>query len=84
MSLEPNLFAAVAAGMQAMGHPVNTTNGSVGGFQAIFLQRDPFLPGPVHPPGRGHAGNAPFFQTPLNGVYRSGSDHRKDGHAVGW
>jgi len=20
----------------------------------------------------------------VNGVYRSGSDHRKDGHAVGW
>jgi hypothetical protein len=33
---------------------------------------------------RGHAGKAPPFQTPLNGVYRSGSDNRKDGHAVGW
>jgi gamma-glutamyltranspeptidase / glutathione hydrolase len=84
VSLEPNLFNAVGAGLQAMGHPVNTTNGSVGGFQAIFFQRDPSLPEPVQPPGRGHAGKAPPFQTPLNGVYRSGSDNRKDGHAVGW
>jgi gamma-glutamyltranspeptidase / glutathione hydrolase len=21
---------------------------------------------------------------PVNGVYRTGSDHRKDGHAAGW
>jgi len=84
VSLEPNLFNAVGAGLQAMGHPVNTTNGSVGGFQAIFFQRDPSLPEPVQPPGGGHSGKAPPFQTPLNGVYRSGSDHRKDGHAVGW
>jgi gamma-glutamyltranspeptidase / glutathione hydrolase len=84
VSLEPNLFTAVGPGLQAMGHPVNTTNGSVGGFQAIFFQRDPSLPEPVQPPGRGHSGKAPPFETPLNGVYRSGSDHRKDGHAVGW
>lgn len=84
VSLEPNLFALVGSGMQAMGHPVNTTNGSVGGFQAIFFQRDPTLPEPVQPPGSGHSGKAPPFQKPLNGVYRSASDNRKDGHAVGW
>jgi hypothetical protein len=67
-----------------MGHPVNTTNGGVGGFQAILFQREYSLPEPRHPPGRGSAGAAPPFQTPVNGVYRSGSDPRKDGHAVGW
>jgi hypothetical protein len=56
----------------------------VGGFQAILFQRDYSLPEPRHPPGRGSAGAAPPFQTPVNGVYRSGSDPRKDGHAVGW
>jgi gamma-glutamyltranspeptidase/glutathione hydrolase len=84
LSLEPNLRTIVGEALQAMGHPVNTTNGGVGGFQAILFQRDYSLPEPRHPPGRGSAGAAPPFQTPVNGVYRSGSDPRKDGHAVGW
>ena len=46
-----------------------------GGYQAILFQR--------------LAGNAPpEWQTagdpPVNGMYRAGSDFRKDGQAVGW
>ena len=87
VSLEPNLFNLVGAGMQAMGHPVNTTNGSVGGFQAILFQRDPTLPEPHQKGGKGKQGHNDDDhdgEIPLNGVYRSASDNRKDGHAVGW
>ncbi|HEX2539707.1 MAG TPA: gamma-glutamyltransferase family protein [Caldimonas sp.] len=75
LSLEPNLRSIVGDALQAMGHPIATTNGSVGGFQAIYFQRDPALPAPQF--------NSPR-PGPVNGVYRSGSDPRKDGHAVGW
>lgn len=75
LSLEPNLRALVGDALQGMGHPIGITNGGVGGFQAIYFQRDPSLPAPQ--PGAAKPG-------PLNGIYRSGSDPRKDGHAVGW
>lgn len=83
VSLEPNLRERVGTALQAMGHPVGTTNGSVGGFQAILFQRDPSLPEPRSGPGNKRTGN-PTQEIPLNGVYRSASDHRKDGAAVGW
>jgi gamma-glutamyltranspeptidase/glutathione hydrolase len=75
LSLEANLFAQVGAALRGKGHNARAVSGgSVGGYQGILFTRDPRLPEPT--PGSGEA--------PVNGVYRAGSDHRKDGQAVGW
>ena len=79
LSLEADLFALVGSALRAKGHEVRAVSGgSVGGYQGIL-----FTPDPNHP--------APLFDRrsidddlPVNGVYRAGSDHRKDGQAVGW
>ncbi len=66
----------MGAALRAMGHDVSLTNGgAVGGYQAIMFTPDPNEPAPRMAPGD---------QTPINGFYRAGSDHRKDGEAVGW
>ena len=51
---------------------------AVGGYQGILFTRDPQLPEPTF--DRRSADE----DRPVNGVYRAGSDHRKDGQAVGW
>jgi len=79
LSLEANLFALVGAALKAKGHDVRSVNGgAVGGYQGILFTRDPRLPTPIS--GR----RAATDDLPVNGVYRGGSDHRKDGQAVGW
>jgi gamma-glutamyltranspeptidase/glutathione hydrolase len=76
LSLEGPLFELVGPALQAKGHNVRAvTGGSVGGYQGILFTRDPSLPVPTL--GLGSV-------APVNGVYRAGSDHRKDGQAVGW
>jgi gamma-glutamyltranspeptidase/glutathione hydrolase len=73
LTLESQLFALVGGPLQAMGHNVRSINGgSVGGYQAIM-----FTPDETSGPSAG-AGQ------PLRGFYRAGSDHRKDGQAVGF
>jgi len=79
LSLEANLFSLVGAALHAKGHEVRSVDGgAVGGYQGILFTRDPWMTAP------------PFDRTavdrdlPVNGVYRAGSDHRKDGQAVGW
>jgi gamma-glutamyltranspeptidase/glutathione hydrolase len=84
LSLEDNLFTLVGAALRAKGHRVQSVDGeAVGGYQGILFTRDASLPEPafVRPPSlrRSAADDAP-----VNGVYRAGSDHRKDGQAVGW
>ena len=75
LSLEANLFSRVGAALKAKGHEVRAvTGGSVGGYQGILFTRDPRLPEP----------SVDRADAPVNGVYRAGSDHRKDGQAVGW
>ncbi len=77
LSLEANLFNRVGAALKAKGHEVRAvTGGSVGGYQGILFTRDPRLPEPSF--------DRSSVETPVNGVYRAGSDHRKDGQAVGW
>jgi gamma-glutamyltranspeptidase/glutathione hydrolase len=79
LSLEANLFTLVGNALASKGHEVRSVDGgSVGGYQGILFTRDPRL-------------TAPTFDRrsidedlPVNGVYRAGSDHRKDGQAVGW
>jgi gamma-glutamyltranspeptidase/glutathione hydrolase len=79
LSLEHNLFTLVGPALRAKGHSVQPVNGgAVGGYQGILFTRDPSLPEPVF--GRKSASE----ERPVNGVYRGGSDHRKDGQAVGW
>ena len=57
-----------------MGHTVQSIDGTnVGGYQAIMFTPDPAAPAA---PGNG--------AQPIQGFYRAGSDHRKDGQAVGY
>jgi gamma-glutamyltranspeptidase/glutathione hydrolase len=75
LSLETPLFNLVGAQLGAMGHNVKSVNGgAVGGFQSIR-----FTPTADTPKGKSNGND-----TPVDGVYSAGSDHRKDGEAVGW
>jgi gamma-glutamyltranspeptidase / glutathione hydrolase len=79
VDLESNLYALVGSDLSAMGFDVRRVAGDddvFGGYQAIFFQR---APGLRPPPEWSTAGDRP-----VNGVYRAGSDFRKDGEAVGW
>lgn len=79
LALETNLFNLVGAVLKSKGHIVRAANGgSVGGYQGILFTRDPVLPEPSSDR------RAVREDLPVNGVYPSGSDHRKDGQAVGW
>jgi gamma-glutamyltranspeptidase/glutathione hydrolase len=74
--LESELAKLVGAKLSAMGHDVVSADGSgVGGFQAILFTPDPKEP-PPNP--------AKTSRQPVNGTYRAGTDHRKDGLAAAW
>lgn len=73
LTLESQLFALVGEPLRKMGHRVRSINGdSVGGYQAIMFTPDD----ENSQPGAG--------PQPVRGFYRAGSDHRKDGQAVGF
>jgi gamma-glutamyltranspeptidase/glutathione hydrolase len=79
VDLESNLFALVGADLRAMGFDVRKVSGDddvFGGYQAIFFQR---AEGEDTAREWGTEGDPP-----VDGVYRAGSDFRKDGDAVGW
>ena len=79
LNLEDNLYSLVGTALKAKGHDVRgVTGGRVGGYQGILFTRDPGAPLPVFGP------ESIEQDLPVNGVYRAGSDHRKDGQAVGW
>ena len=79
LSLEHDLFSLVGRALQAKGHDVRSVNGGrVGGYQGILFTKDPNLPRPQYTP------ESIVEDYPVNGIYRAGSDHRKDGQAVGW
>jgi gamma-glutamyltranspeptidase / glutathione hydrolase len=79
LSLEAALFNLVGAALKGKGHEVRSVNGgAVGGYQGILFTRDPRLPAPVFDASWARE------DRPVNGIYRGGSDHRKDGQAVGW
>ena len=71
LELESELHALVGKDLAGMGHNVTSVSGSaVGGFQSILVT-------PAAP-------KAETSAQPAHGFYRAGSDHRKDGQAVGW
>lgn len=79
LSLETALFDLVGGALKAKGHNVRgVSGGAVGGYQGILFTRDPRLPEPTFDR------RSITDDLPVNGVYRGGSDHRKDGQAVGW
>ncbi|MGE3841750.1 MAG: gamma-glutamyltransferase [Vicinamibacterales bacterium] len=79
LSLEDHLFARVGEALRAKGHTVRSVSGgAVGGYQGILFTRDPRLPAPTLDR------RSVTDDLPVNGVYRAGSDHRKDGQAAGW
>jgi gamma-glutamyltranspeptidase / glutathione hydrolase len=74
--MESQLVELVGAKLAAMGHSVVPADGSVvGGFQAILFTPDPKEPVPD---------SAKTSRQPVNGSYRAGTDHRKDGLAAAW
>ena len=74
LTLESQLFSLVGPQLQAMGHTVQSVSGdSVGGYQAIMFTPDDAAPSASEPGA-----------SLLKGFYRAGSDHRKDGQAVGY
>jgi gamma-glutamyltranspeptidase/glutathione hydrolase len=79
LALESQLFNLVGGALRAMGHNVSSANGSsVGGYQAIM-----FTPNRRRNSEHGQEGTRDDDER-VNGFYRAGSDHRKDGQAVGW
>jgi gamma-glutamyltranspeptidase/glutathione hydrolase len=68
LEMESELYKLVGARLQEMGHAVEQVNGSRVGGYQSIM----FVP------------TAPPASTGLGGYYRAGSDHRKDGQAVGW
>jgi gamma-glutamyltranspeptidase / glutathione hydrolase len=75
VDLESKLYDLVGADLEAMGHTVRSVTGDLmGGYQAIHFTplEDGDFP---HQTRRGG---------PVNGIYRAGTDFRKDGQAVGW
>ncbi len=91
LSLESELEKLVGNQLRSMGHTVFSVNGSVvGGYQTIMFVPDPTEPQPEMDHGHGFAwgnvGKALLTggEPSINGYYRAGSDHRKDGGAVGW
>ncbi|EED33686.1 gamma-glutamyltransferase [gamma proteobacterium NOR5-3] len=77
--MEDALESLVGPALRAKGHDVGAVDGgAVGGYQGILFVRDPSLPMPKY------SAESIEQDHPVNGVYRAGSDHRKDGQAVGW
>jgi gamma-glutamyltranspeptidase/glutathione hydrolase len=75
LDLESQLYNLVGTQLKALGHNVVSSNGSpMGGYQALLFTPDLQLP----PPSPGDD------RRPVNGFHRAGSDHRKDGEAIGW
>jgi gamma-glutamyltranspeptidase/glutathione hydrolase len=87
-SLDYYLYDIVNEDMTAWGHTTRRSRGLGGGYQGILFERDYSLPVPKlcnddyrH---HGHWGKCNPHEGPVNGVYRAGSELRKDGAAVGW
>ena len=75
LGLETPLYDLVGSKLAAMGHTVRAVGGGdVGGVQVLM-----YVPGAEATRADGSGSN-----NQVSGYYRSGSDFRKDGEAVGW
>ena len=75
LSLETSLYDLVGSKLAAMGHTVRAVSGEdVGGVQVLMF---------VPEPGARQSDDLGAAKR-VSGYYRSGSDFRKDGEAVGW
>jgi gamma-glutamyltranspeptidase / glutathione hydrolase len=82
LQLESNLYNLLGSQLKALGHTVVSANGKdMGGYQAISFT--PFAAAALRA-SRGAVRAGVSAETPIEGVYRGASDHRKDGQAVGW
>jgi gamma-glutamyltranspeptidase/glutathione hydrolase len=80
LNLETELFNALGGQLSGMGHKVKSVDGSsMGGVQSILFTADPSAASDAN-----NAGGASRKTDRVGGFYRGGSDHRKDGAAVGW
>ena len=76
VTLESEAFKLVGPQLKAMGHNITSANGGpMGGYQALLFTPDPSLPKPSM---------SKDSKEPVNGYYRAGTDHRKDGMVAGW
>lgn len=73
LRLDHYLYEALWKKLRNLGHNVQSRTGLAGGYQGILFERDPDM----LEPSEGDTG-------PVNGIYRAGSDLRKDGMAAGW
>ncbi|MDP9066156.1 MAG: gamma-glutamyltransferase, partial [Pseudomonadota bacterium] len=81
LELETQLYNLVGAQLTAKGHSVfRGTGDDMGGYQAILFSGD----GADDAAERAAASPDPEYPQPVDGYYRAGSDHRRDGQAVGW
>ncbi len=81
VSLDLYLYDMISDSLKAKGHEVNRARAVGGGYQGILFERHPDLPEPIL---TGNGGLKEEYQGPVNGIYRAGADHRKDGAAYGW
>jgi gamma-glutamyltranspeptidase/glutathione hydrolase len=73
VALETPLYNLVGKDLAALGHRVEPASGAaMGGYQSILFVPD--ASAAMNPPG----------SRSVAGSYRAGSDHRRDGAAVGW
>jgi gamma-glutamyltranspeptidase/glutathione hydrolase len=76
LQLESQLYNSMGPQLKAMGHNVMSVNGAgMGGYQALLFTPDP---------KEGPADSSAKSTKPVNGTYRAGTDHRKDGISAGW
>ncbi len=79
LSLEPYLFALVGVELRRKGHMVERSPASrSAAIRASCSRSTRRCPPPTFDKRWADE------DRPVNGVYRAGSDHRKDGQAVGW
>jgi len=87
LSLESKLYDMVGPQLKAMGHKVDSINGSpVGGFQSIMFTPSLNAADESSIDCRNRSGQSSLNDKcgPIKGFYRGGSDHRKDGQVVGY
>jgi gamma-glutamyltranspeptidase/glutathione hydrolase len=86
VELDHYLYEAVGPGLQALGHRIERAFGGAGGYQGVYFELDPSLTEPNVRRRRGDKDDdrGHRHDGPVNGIYRAGSDPRKDGHAAGF